>query len=285
MTHFGNLTGLFISTTRPMELDEQDDAFEKASFGGDRSAAGRYAANQRWQGQKKTEVKISIPTPKASDISKELKAYFGGTEKIYVKSQGYEEVRLRTILAHTSDLSIGDIRLEIIADKQGFSGLPKVVSADQMNELEKSGWKIVYRGIEDNLSVTETPLNAQDLAKQFMEGDYWGGFGTYANGTYCATDVNVAERYAHTSSTRGVVMKIAIPPNTIMDKFEFQRFVGKRYDESKKDPLTRKHLFYGDDDLGRLLMAKGYRGAEANDGIFVIWDRSMLAVQELDTTE
>ena len=31
------------------------DAISKASFGGDRSAAGRYAANQRWQGQGKGE--------------------------------------------------------------------------------------------------------------------------------------------------------------------------------------------------------------------------------------
>lgn len=63
MTHFGNLTGWFISTSRPMELDEQDDAFEKASFGGDRSAAGRYAAQQRWKNHKKDDAPVSWDTP------------------------------------------------------------------------------------------------------------------------------------------------------------------------------------------------------------------------------
>jgi hypothetical protein len=277
----------------PEEENENDnsfmskvaDALAKASFGGDRSAAGRYAANQRWQGQGKTELKIPVPTPKASDISKELKAYFGGTEKQYVKSQGYEEIQKRTIEKRTKGgTSIGDLRLEVIADKQGFSGLPKVVSSDEMDQLEKQGWTIAYRGIQDGTIVGYKELRAQDLAKQFLEGDYYGGFGTFANGTYCAEDARVAETYADTPS-KGVVMKIAIPPKTIMSRDEFLRFVDKSYDESKKDPLFRKHLFYGDDDLGRLLMAKGYRGAETTSGVFVLWDRSMLAVQELDTSK
>ena len=75
-------------------------------------------------------------------------------------------------------------------------------------------------------------------------------------------------------------MKVAIPPNVMLTKDKFLAFVSKKYDQSLKHSDDRKHDFWGDDDLGRALSAKGYRGAVANDGIFVVWDRSMLAVQD-----
>jgi hypothetical protein len=40
-----------------------DEDFLKASFGGDRSAAGRYAAQQRWKGHVKGDAKASWDTP------------------------------------------------------------------------------------------------------------------------------------------------------------------------------------------------------------------------------
>lgn len=51
---------------RPLYIETDEDAnwlrsFQKASFGGDRSAAGRYAANIRWQGHQRQ--KDAIPQP------------------------------------------------------------------------------------------------------------------------------------------------------------------------------------------------------------------------------
>lgn len=46
--------------------------FEKASFGGDRSAAGRYAANQRWQGQKKVEPATNRTDDQATEFEQSL---------------------------------------------------------------------------------------------------------------------------------------------------------------------------------------------------------------------
>ena len=46
--------------------------FEKASFGGDRSAAGRYAANQRWKGQKKVEPATNRTDDQATEFEQSL---------------------------------------------------------------------------------------------------------------------------------------------------------------------------------------------------------------------
>ena len=46
--------------------------FEKASFGGDRSAAGRYAANMRWQGQKKVEPATNRTDDQATEFEQSL---------------------------------------------------------------------------------------------------------------------------------------------------------------------------------------------------------------------
>jgi GNAT superfamily N-acetyltransferase len=45
----------------------ESDGLNKASFGGDRSAAGRYAAEQRWKGHVKRELKISDAERLAGD--------------------------------------------------------------------------------------------------------------------------------------------------------------------------------------------------------------------------
>jgi hypothetical protein len=88
MTHLGNLTGLFISTSRPTEVDLQDDAydFEKASFGGDRSAAGRYAAQQRWKGHVKDQPqspidRIKSESARVAGLLKQMDEAVGGDGK------------------------------------------------------------------------------------------------------------------------------------------------------------------------------------------------------------
>lgn len=62
-----------------------DDAFEKASFGGDRSEAGRYAANIRWQGNVKGEGKPSVNL--SADQLKAIAKINEATK--YVTSKGF----------------------------------------------------------------------------------------------------------------------------------------------------------------------------------------------------
>jgi hypothetical protein len=42
-----------------------------------------------------------------------------------------------------------------------------------------------------------------------------------------------------------------------------------------------EHAFGGDQDMGRYLAAMGHRAVEAKENYFIVWDRSMLAVEEL----
>lgn len=270
------------------------DALNKASFSGDRSAAGRYAAEQRWKGHVKTGRKIPMPNGKAPDITKELKTYFGATQKRYEQSEGRKEVQKRHIRNHTAGQFDEDLQLEIIAEKQNFTGKPKVVSAEEMNQLEKEGWTIAYRGISDafqegsDISEEGTIVESRDLAQQFLEGDYFAGYGAYGNGTYCAVLKETAEGYATQGDSKGTVLKIAIPPDSLMSSEQFAEEVKKKYEKTKIAERTSD--FWGDDDLGRVLSAKGFRGARIKSisspaEIINIWDRSMLAVEELDTTK
>jgi len=57
-----------------MDSPDNDEAWlmEKASFGGDRSAAGRYAAEQRWKGHAKVENNIAELTVKYQELTIEM---------------------------------------------------------------------------------------------------------------------------------------------------------------------------------------------------------------------
>jgi hypothetical protein len=223
----------------------------------------------------------------SKDISKELGIFLGKDVPEYLKSEGYKEIQKREGENQTGYFP--DIRLEIIADKQGFSGLPKVVSSKEMAQLEKEGWTVAYRGIA-NTKTQKTTLSAKDLAKQFKTGRYYGGYGTYGNGTYFATDIETAKDYA---GEDGEIIKVAIPPNVLMERKEFKNEVIKHQDSFNGN---KPRAFYGDDDIGRVLAAKGVRGVRMNliiSGSFVaevgeaietnvilVWDRSMLVVEE-----
>ena len=247
----------------------------KASFSGDRSAAGRYAAEQRWKGHVKNEGNTSI-SRRANDITGDLRLYFGNYNGfVDVGSEGDQEIKKRTKEYNLAELDAGDVQLEIIAEKQGFTGKPKVVSSEKIEQLEKQGWKIVYRGFKDSIvGFGNMKRSSEDFAKQFIEGDYWAGLGHSANGTYFTDDLRTARHYSWiTNAFKGTIIKAAIPPETITDKVEFKEIVQTRFSDRKRE-------FGGDDDFGRLLAAKGHRAAQTDDGIFVVWDRSMLAVQE-----
>ena len=284
-----------------LEKSQFQVLIEKASFGGDRSAAGRYAANMRWKGKTKGAVAES---KQARDLTQELKTYFGTTVEQYLKSEGYKDVQQKLVDKQSIATDVGDLKLEVIADKQGFSGLPRVVSSDEMDQLEKQGWTIAYRGITDDYEDDILATPAEKLAEQFRTGEYFAGLGTSGNGIYFAKDEMVAETYAGNTTTKtlggvtysvkskvpkGTVIKVAIPPNALMTENDFKYELGKLRDLQKGTYYDGE--WYGDDDIGRNLAAKGVRGAEISLSLglgntatgskaIIIYDRSMLAVEE-----
>lgn len=236
---------------------------------------------------------------KVSSITKDMANYFGKDLSSYRQSQGYQDVQSRTKKAKEENRAWENHTLEIVAEKQGFTGTPKVVSAEEMDRLEEEGWTIAYRGISDysygnDGSITST---SQELAEEFRTGDYHAGSGVDGDGIYLTTDYEVARSYADDWPTgkEGTVLKVAIPPNSTMDEQEFNTFIKGNVDKVRNNQQS----FWGDEDIGTSAVAEGYRGAQhrrnlrvITDGgrrdfmrtapVYVIWDRSMLAVQEAD---
>jgi hypothetical protein len=219
------------------------------------------------------------------DISRQLVKLFGKDAQEFKKSDGGKEYEER--LSRIRNGAKPDIQLEMIAEMQGFTGLPKVVSSSEMASLEKKGWTIAYRGIASivDAKADEVIVEAKDLADGFRKGDYFAGLGISGNGIYLASNKKEAIGYA---GDKGEVLKVAIPPNTLMGS-EFKEELATHRDAIMNEKLGG---FYGGDEIGRKLAARGVRGVEATafvpnvmNKIYIIWDRSMLAVEESTETK
>jgi hypothetical protein len=196
------------------------------------------------------------------------------------------------------DISAGrgyaDNALEIIAQYQGFTGKPKTVETiKELQEFAKKNDSFIgYRGISNYSTVqhdyeadytdADITYSAEQALKDFREGDYHAGWGSFGNGTYATTNLEEAVSYANVVEKEngklgnGKTMAFAIPYSA-----------KKPTTEVVKE--TMKELHYGGsrnhkNDIGRALAAKGYQYYEASavqsnkSGIYVILDRSMLTV-------
>jgi hypothetical protein len=235
----------------------------------------------------------------AKDITKQLGKLFGKDAQEFKKSDGGKEYNKR--LSKIKNDVKPDIQLEMIAEMQGFTGLPKVVSSLEMASLEKKGWTIAYRGIASIVDTEndEVIVEAKDLADGFRKGDYFAGLGAHGNGIHFSLDRESAEVYAEGgfddqgNLRKGEVIKVAIPPDFLMEREDFADEVTGHRERVKKGITS----FYGDDDIGRVLVSKGVRGSRLNlrvsngfvadvsgspvsPNVILILDRSMLAVEE-----
>ncbi len=235
---------------------------------------------------------------RGSDITDDCKSYFGTNLIEYKTSEAKREIQKRDDAAKIMGKGYENYILEIVAEKQGFDGKPKVLSSEEIDQLEKDGWTIAYRGIQDfqQAGWDAIKYSGEDLAEQFRTGNYHAGAGTDGDGIYFTTDKSVAESYAFAGSysgAKGAVIRVAIPPNTTLTADEFDdEIVSHRARVSKMGGVEQ---FWGADDLGVSLASRGVRGAQSlrkmrvSYGetriapVFVIWDRSMLAVEEAES--
>lgn len=222
------------------------------------------------------------------DITNDCKSYFGTDVMGYQTSEAKREIQKRTDRARIMGKGHENYILEIIAEKQGFDGKPKVVSSDEIDQLEKDGWTVAYRGIQDFSEGGRDAVKwkAEELAEEFRTGNYHAGAGTDGDGLYFTTDKGVAESYA---GSKGTVVKVAIPPNSTLTADQFNAEIISHREKINKGGVGD---FWGADDIGVSLASKGFRGAESlrkmsvSEGgtriapVFVVWDRSMLAVEE-----
>lgn len=187
----------------------------------------------------------------------------------------------------------GDNALKIIAERQGFTGKPKTVATvEDLQAIQRTEAGILaYRGITDYSlaqdqgggSIQPTYTAEQGL-KDFREGEYFGGWGVFGNGTYTTTNVDSAMSYADTMDLdngklgNGKVMAMLIPKNA------------KAPTASVVEKVVKDMVYGGEpnhrNNIGRALAAKGYQYYDAGlvqsdkAGIYVVLDRSMLTVAE-----
>jgi hypothetical protein len=179
-----------------------------------------------------------------------------------------------------------DQALAAIYDAQGFHGKPEVVSEAELDRRIANGWIEVWRGFGG-------PPEGTEYAEAFRSGDrHYAGLGVHGNGTYAASGSDAeyqAGTYTHKvpgssmEPNRGSLVRMAIPDGANLINMNDIRFVQEvRGDYGIRDPLRAARGRVLSDD-GRLAAAMGYDGmALERDGrgIYVIFNRSILAVQE-----
>jgi len=293
-------------------------AMRKVSFA-TRSEAGRYAANQRWKGNVKDKVagkakETKTVKPSGGDSTVALdKIFFVGGDRLKTNpkiQKLMDEMRAEQIAAGGT---YGDNALELVAKHQGFDGEPKLVgTVDDLLEVQKrDGGTLVYRGV-GNYSAeavlrargdlpnqpeeAKVTLSAEQVSNTFKEGDYYGGWGMFGNGTYATVGLDGASWYARNRDPsegkmgNGQIIAMLIPTSA---KMPSEAVVREVHDAVLKhlrglDPhdgsMWRTHR----GNLGSALAAMGYQAynpgflQQDRTGNFVILDRSMLTVSKED---
>jgi hypothetical protein len=187
-----------------------------------------------------------------------------------------------------SGQAYGDNALKIIAERQGFTGKPKTVKTlSDLEEMQsENGGILVYRGIA-NYSAEKTEkvtYSAEQALTDFREGEYFGGWGVFGNGTYATSNYNEADNYKNFFDIengkvgKGKMMAMLIPK-------------GAKAPSEDIVKLVVKQMVYGGEpshrnNVGRRLASMGYQYYDASYvqddkvGTYVILDRSMLTVAE-----
>jgi hypothetical protein len=217
-----------------------------------------------------------------------------------------------------SGQAYGDNALKIIAERQGFTGKPKTVeSVEDLEEIQKTdGGILVYRGLSNyskeaieisarhsraeidggkpykqipqiiretkELEAAKVSYTAEQALTDFTEGEYFGGWGVFGNGTYTTVRVEEANTYTQTRDYdsgklgNGKIAAMLIPRDAKAPSKEVVATVVK-------------NMVYGGEpnhrnNVGRMLASMGYQYYDAGyvqsdkGGIFVVLDRSMLTV-------
>jgi GNAT superfamily N-acetyltransferase len=150
------------------------DALEKASFGGDRSAAGRYAAQQRWKGHKKDATKPAVRERRMAEKFQEgpiLKSGFDGLgfPKILTPAEAKKRFG-ETVTMHKAYFASRGIDLYV--DAQYSDGQPKF-------DTESPAYYATLQALDDVLDQVDTTKLTPDPKNGLFP--YVGISGYYQN--------------------------------------------------------------------------------------------------------
>ena len=234
------------------------------------------------------------------DITAEL-------DKVFFNPDGTPNQETQNLIEQMSEKELesgymrGDNTLKIIAERQGFTGKPKIVStvAELKQLQETEGGTIVYRGISEwrRLETTTEPYTAtvitytaEQAVEQFKRGDYRAGWGAFGTGTYTTVKGDEASSYANDYDEsedtygNGKVMAIHIPKSAKMPTQQQVKEAMNLVSYEKNVRGTHK------DNVARILASQGFQAYNAGfvqddkKDYFVILDRSMLTVADQDWT-
>lgn len=201
--------------------------------------------------------------------------------------------------AAMSDAGRVDRGLGAVFKKNGFNGLPTLVDQSGFDSAVADGGKVMYRGIE--ASNPHSNLDALKYVNDFKNGDLFVGQGLAGNGTYAATNLEVATKYA--ANVKENIISMVLPKEAkIISREELEAIGTKMRKElySAHENFAFRE-FRGEisaatdfiNDPGRLATSLGYdailvpdaqglrRGFAAGvteDDYYVILNRSILKV-------
>lgn len=175
-----------------------------------------------------------------------------------------------------------DVDLKTIADLQGFSGLPEVVTKSEMAKLANSGnYTILYRGVKAtrrSSSWSAAPLAGPKTAKQIQDemrrGNAYYGVGVYGNGYYSTPSRSTAVGYS--DGTAGSVIRFALPTSAKMGDYNKLSAEAMKLYQHNKATMETKDVFA---DVGRYAAARGYDALRVTSGIVVL-NRTILKIQD-----
>lgn len=180
----------------------------------------------------------------------------------------------------------GDVRMEMLAQAQGFDAKPQVVDENALEKYaSENNVPILYRGVTN-----------QQYAEEFKDGKYWAGKGLLSNGTYTAYDPttiekrgvestgkNVASQY---TGQNGTIMKMCLDKDAKIVNYEdLEKEMAawhREYQETGKDFNYRVSNMLS--DPGKFAMAKGYDAIDVrneemkNWGMMIILNRGKVKV-------
>lgn len=211
------------------------------------------------------------PNQLASKVVKARPAGTALSTHHYARGQGGTTMATQTT---------ADVDLRTLADLQGFSDVPEVITQAEMNRLAAAGSHyVLYRGTRGSYSATRgRHVTAADKQTELRTGEAFYGLGVYGNGYYFSTVRSEAVGYS--DHTQGSVVRVAMPKTAkIIDRSAAQAEVQKLLAHRSASP-DAKIVFA---DLGRWAIAHGYDAIRVDNyssTYHVILNRSILKVQD-----
>ena len=167
-----------------------------------------------------------------------------------------------------------DVELSLILEQQGFNALPKLVTSEEAQSLESSGWTRLYRGVASG-----EPERTAMFIESFEKGDFYAGYGIFGNGTYTSTVRQTAMDYSGGRES-GVMELLLNPKARVIDYNDLENLRAEFNKARHNDSMD-----YLQSDLGRFAAMSGYDAIRvrsagfdvAGEDYLVILNRSSLA--------